>query len=157
MVFFIYHDAHLVLNEKGGARTRTRFALETRQLLADEMSFMQKLPFRPIHLVETERHGSRQPFGRARRLAHSFQNRRTVGVFGTLAEGNAMHVAGEPNSRRQHDCRLRARSVQPAHAAVGQERQIHYSSTRMRSRSSAASSKFSPSTARRSCAFRSRR
>src|SRR5256885_16765699 len=41
--------------------------------------------------------------------------------------------------------------VEPGDPAVGQQGQVDHSSTRMRSRSSAASSKFSLSTARRSC------
>src|SRR5213593_1679828 len=155
MVLFIYHHADLVLNEQRGAGTRPRFALETSQFLADKMAFMQKLPFRPIHLIEPKRHRCRQPIGRAGRLAHAVQYCRSVAVLGPLAEGNTVHIAGETNSRRQNDRGLRSRSVQPAHAAIGQEREIHYSSTRMRSRSSAASSKFSPSTAWRSCAFSS--
>src|SRR5229473_4563458 len=157
MVLFIYHHADLVLNKERGAGTRPRFALETSQFLADEMAFMQQLPFRPIHLVEPKRHGGRQAIGRAGRLAHAIQHRRSVAVLGPLAEGNAVHVPGEPNARRQNDRGLRSRSVEPAHATIGQEGKIHYSSTRMRSRSSAASSKFSPSTARRSCALSSNR
>src|SRR5262245_46220392 len=157
VVFLVHHDAHLVLHQQRGARTRRRLPLQPGELLTHEMPFVQELALAPLLLVEVECHGGRQPVGRRRGFRDTLEHGPPVGVLGALAEWYAADIPGEADAGGQNDRRFRTGRVQPAHPAIRQQRQVHYSSTRMRSRSSAASSKFSPSTARRSCAFSSRR
>ena len=63
------------------------------------------------------------------------------------AERVARQVPRQPDPGREHEVARGPAGVEPAHAAVGQQRQVDHSSTRIRSRSSAASSKCSVSTA----------
>src|ERR1044072_7867066 len=155
VVLFIYHHADLVLHQQRRSWPRARLAFQTGQLLTHEMAFMQDLPIGAFHLIEPERDGRPKMVGGGRRFVHPVENRRAVLVFGPLAERNTANVAGQANAGGQDDGRFRTCGIEPAHAAVREQGEVHYSSTRMRSLSSAASSKFSPSTARRSWALRS--
>src|ERR1041385_3678889 len=148
VVLFIYHHADLVLHQQRRSWPRARLAFQTGQLLTHEMAFMQDLPIGAFHLIEPERDGRPKMVGGGRRFVHPVENRRAVLVFGPLAERNTANVAGQANAGGQDDGRFRTCGIEPAHAAVREQGEVHYSSTRMRSLSSAARSKFSPSAAR---------
>ena len=78
-----------------------------------------------------------------------------LGLGVPALEHVAGQVPGQPDAGREHQVAGRPAGVQPADPAVGEQAQVDHSSTRRRSRSSAASSKFSVSTASRSCSRRS--
>ena len=79
------------------------------------------------------------------------QHAQPLAIARATGERVALHVARQPDARGQHDVRVLARRVEPAHSAVGQEREIErHSSTLIWSRSSAATSNCSCSIARRS-------
>src|SRR5438067_11183086 len=115
------------------------------------MPLVQQLAVDALQLVQSDGHGTLQQIARRAGFLHPREHRGAIGVLRPLAEHVTVEVAGEPDAGREDDAALRPGRVEPAHAAVGKEKDVDHSSTRMRSSSSAASPKFSFSTARRSC------
>src|SRR5437762_10252549 len=106
------------------------------------MPLVQQLAVDALQLVQSDGHGTLQQIARRAGFLHPREHRGAIGVLRALAEHVTVEVAGEPDAGREDDAALRPGRVEPAHAAVGKEREVDHSSTRMRSRSSAASSKF---------------
>src|SRR2546428_4442825 len=114
------------------------------------MALVQRLPSWLVQLIQAEGDGLLQVRAGGGGFLYARQHGGPVSVPGALAENAALQVAGQADSGREHDVPARPGRIEPRHPAVRQQGQVDHSSTRMRSRSSAASSKFSLSTARRS-------
>src|SRR5919112_3072321 len=147
MVLFVHHDSKPILDQQRGAGAYPSIGVQARQLLADQMPLVQQLSIGSLQPVEAELDGSSEQYRVPSRRLNGGQNVLSFGLRVPALEHPAGEIPGQPDAGREHQVTGRPAGIEPAHSAIGQQAEINHSSTRSRSRSSAASSKFSVSTA----------
>src|SRR5215203_234470 len=151
MIFFVEHHAEPVLNQERGAGTHPPVGIQTSQFLADKMPLVKELAVVPLEAVEAELDGPPEQ--------HCVPSSGLYGLKNVLSFGlripSLVHPPGkiscQTNAGRQNQMTGGTARIEPADSAVGEKAEVNHSITRKRSRSSAANSKFSVSTASRSC------
>ncbi len=147
VVLLVDHGAEPVLYQEGRAVAHPRHALQTGQFPAHQVTLVQDPAIGLVHPVQPEGCRLGQRAGLARRRRHQPQDPLPVGVAVAAAEGITGEVSGQPDPGRKHQVAVGSAGVEPPHAAVSKQAEVDHSSTLSRSRSSAASSKFSEATA----------
>ena len=155
VILLVEHHPDPLLDQHRGPRSHPAVGVETGQLLAHEVPLVQQLPVDPVQPVQPEPGGPAEQHRLPGRALDRSQDLLALGLGVPSLEHVAGQVPGQPDPGGEHQMARRPAGVQPADAPVGQQAEVDHSSTRSRSRSSAASSKFSVSTARRSCSRRS--
>ncbi len=158
MVLLVDHDPQLAVGQKRRPRPDRPGMLQAGQLPGDHVTLVQQLPLDRFQRVQAEQRGILDGPGLVTHLQHPLEDRPPIGVARPGREREPLEIPRQPHPRRQHDAAVGAARVEPGDAAVAHETEIDaHSNTRIRSRSSAASSKFSASTARWSCSRNSAR
>src|SRR5688572_11363834 len=115
------------------------------------MTLVQQLPIAPVHVIKAELDGPAKQDGVSGGGLHRLNDVLPFGLGVSALIDPPRQVSGQPNPSRQHQMAGRPAGIEPTYPTVGKKAEVDHSITRSRSRSSAASSKFSVSTARRSC------
>ncbi len=150
VVLFIYHDAQPVAEKHRCPAPDRVLRVKPCKLLAHQMTLVQQPAVFPLQLIYAHQlhvaHCRRLVY----RLTHRGQNTQSLAIPRPPGERISRNVSCQPDSGRNHDIRVLTRRIEPAYPAIGKQRQIdRHSSTRIRSRNSAANSNCSFSTARR--------
>src|SRR5437868_642047 len=147
MVLFVDHDANAARQIDGCSRSH-RLLVEARQLLADQMPFVEQQPVLGRELVDPHQDPILDRPKAAERLSHLGKDSQPLAVARSRRECIALEIPGQTNSGRYNDIGVLARCIEPAGTAVRKQREIeHHSIPRNLSRMSAASSNCSASIA----------
>src|SRR3954452_19987930 len=151
VIFFVQHDAEAVLHQEGGPRAHSSVGVQTGEFLTHQVTLVQQLPVGPFQPVEAELDRPPQQHSIASGRLDDLEDVLSLRLRIASLKDAPGQVTRQPDPGREHEVTRGAAGVEPSYPAIGQQAEIDHSTTRSRSRSSAASSKFSVSTASRSC------
>ena len=151
MILFIDHHPDTSVREEGGPSTDVSISLQTGQVSRDQVSLMEQLALCRLQVVDTDEWSVVQCVRGPTRALDLLQHHLVVLRTRPYGEPLAVDIPGEPDACREHDVPVGPTRIEPGDTTVRNEIDVEgHSITRMRSRNSAANSKFSDSTARRS-------
>src|SRR6202165_1392554 len=148
MVLFIDHDADTAREVDRGTGP-DRLLVQASELLADQMALVKEETIFRRKLIHPDENPVFDRAQAAECLANLRKNSQALAIPGPRRERVTLEISRQADSRGDDYVRVLARCIEPARAAVREEREIeHYSIPRSLSRMSAASSNCSASIAR---------
>jgi hypothetical protein len=109
MILLVDHDADAVV----GRHVDAARARPVAQLVRDEMTLDQHLPFDRRALLHLEQQAAREARRGLHRTLHTRQHAEQLLVLGAMRERHITQIARQPDARGQHHVRMRTGTAQP--------------------------------------------